>query len=1126
MSSDDIKREPTLHGSVGELSEVSQAALKAETMRNCWQRLRDWLWGYDFFVSYHWASGGVYAVNLAQMLRSNGFDVFLDRADYASGDDWKRMGQIALRNTQRLVLVATREAVTISKPVQHEVEIFTARGRQVVPIIFEDRFTDIDRSDYPTLKRLPDSQLFVDSGADSLATGPTRETVDELIRTHKVLRKRNLRALLTLIPAIIVVLFAAFATYQWADAFVAKKSALASFEDEKKAKEQAVKQRTKAEANSAANWYIRSQTASELEHDPIAGFLFACEASRTAPDNDPDLSRYLNRMVHLSFRCPPEVKNLTLRNGVARASFSENLEYVAIVEDGGGMSFHDLKTGKPLAVPPQIAKAEDSGKSIPPSFAPTGNRILTVTRFYNPERDPDERVDAALLQVWDFQTGTLLTPAVDSVGGGVDLDKLYLNYFKSPFFPQFSADGRTVFNDDGNTFGAFWVEEGKGRWPWTAGTKAFRPSKEGTVLKPRLAVSKNPERNWVMVVRPPGEGSTSASIDVLDARTGKSVFPDDKLIFVNGTVMSAGFSPDARYVVVASKQGGAYSIDRFEVTAVMRPVASGTAKGNVGLSEENVVTVTAVSNDGELAVFALYTPPKESWEPVEHKGFLLAHFGRGELRWLLPRDKYPDQMSQRFVTLNRHGTSFLMQTDDSGNEFAWHSGNSVTRVKLLRHQEMKPDADGERLATIDRDGSVMIWPRALAEEERATLLRAADPWLAAQWSTGSRELFTLNSKGDVEVWRLLALDKPELATKFHVGVRENVENATLTVCHEGTVLLVNADGVGIKVFSVASGQLSYDLREDGGFGYNDGLLEMGLTRSGDRVVSAEYFDDDMFTKIHRVWKKVRKVDSDDTLDQSHLGSEKSNEFRGLLRDASYRIKGVASASIVSFDLSSSMKKETFGSLRFPATGELARHIAERLILSAIEVQVVGETLKLQLPGGAWISLPRHAESETAVRCHPGMTRLVTPRTMEFNEVRHVALSPDGRAIALATEDRLRAFEVESGFPITETIRLGGTVFDIQFQSDSTSLVTADATGTVTVIPVQFGWNGKPKWLNHVTEAILGRTLDDQRKSVRISMDAMAEQRTRFLEELSNSRDSSPVRTLFLEKYGRPILNAR
>ncbi len=86
MSGDDTKPVSPQHVPVSELSQAAQAALKSESKRDWWQRLRNWLWGCDFFVSYHWASGGVSAVNPAQMLRSKGFDAFLDRADYASGD--------------------------------------------------------------------------------------------------------------------------------------------------------------------------------------------------------------------------------------------------------------------------------------------------------------------------------------------------------------------------------------------------------------------------------------------------------------------------------------------------------------------------------------------------------------------------------------------------------------------------------------------------------------------------------------------------------------------------------------------------------------------------------------------------------------------------------------------------------------------------------------------------------------------------------------------------------------------------------------------------------------------------------------------------------------------------------
>jgi hypothetical protein len=91
-------------------------------------------------------------------------------------------------------------------------------------------------------------------------------------------------------------------------------------------------------------------------------------------------------------------------------------------------------------------------------------------------------------------------------------------------------------------------------------------------------------------------------------------------------------------------------------------------------------------------------------------------------------------------------------------------------------------------------------------------------------------------------------------------VSENVdsENARLWVSHDGAVLLVNANGVGIKVFSRVTGELIYDLRVNGGFPHQDDSLAMGLTKSGDRVVCAEYFDDDMFTYSYRVWKKDRE----------------------------------------------------------------------------------------------------------------------------------------------------------------------------------------------------------------------------------------------------------------------------
>ena len=108
----------------------TSSAASASVRRESWYvRLKNWLWGHDFFISYHWGSGGTYAVSLAARLREKGYEVFLDRADYAMGDDWQRVGEIALRNTKRLIVIATRETPALL----HHVLLLVSFGLPSVP---------------------------------------------------------------------------------------------------------------------------------------------------------------------------------------------------------------------------------------------------------------------------------------------------------------------------------------------------------------------------------------------------------------------------------------------------------------------------------------------------------------------------------------------------------------------------------------------------------------------------------------------------------------------------------------------------------------------------------------------------------------------------------------------------------------------------------------------------------------------------------------------------------------------------------------------------------------------------------------------------------------------------------
>jgi hypothetical protein len=82
-------------------AQLSSADTGDNGSRSLPRRLLDFVFGYDFFISYSWSDGASYATALAPRLEADGFQVFLDRADYASGDDWKKVGAWTLRRTSQ-----------------------------------------------------------------------------------------------------------------------------------------------------------------------------------------------------------------------------------------------------------------------------------------------------------------------------------------------------------------------------------------------------------------------------------------------------------------------------------------------------------------------------------------------------------------------------------------------------------------------------------------------------------------------------------------------------------------------------------------------------------------------------------------------------------------------------------------------------------------------------------------------------------------------------------------------------------------------------------------------------------------------------------------------------------------
>ena len=111
--------------------------------RSLWQKLTDWIYGYDFFLSYRWSDGRDYALALASDLNGR-FDYFLDHEGYKPGDNWVLAGRTALRHTSCLILLCTKEALNDPKkrgnedPIIRELATFTDSGRRKVLILLDE----------------------------------------------------------------------------------------------------------------------------------------------------------------------------------------------------------------------------------------------------------------------------------------------------------------------------------------------------------------------------------------------------------------------------------------------------------------------------------------------------------------------------------------------------------------------------------------------------------------------------------------------------------------------------------------------------------------------------------------------------------------------------------------------------------------------------------------------------------------------------------------------------------------------------------------------------------------------------------------------------------------------------
>ena len=165
----------------------------------------DWIFGFDFFISYAHKDGTGYPSRLTASLAKLRLDAFLDKTIYSAGDDLSVETQRRVRMSQSLVVVCGPEALK-STWVTREVEVALDAGRRIVVIDVKGAFESAP-ADLP-LRVLLENHIRIREFLGDTDVGPSPGTVEQIemsFRSMKQLTRRIIAFAVSVAVFVVVV---------------------------------------------------------------------------------------------------------------------------------------------------------------------------------------------------------------------------------------------------------------------------------------------------------------------------------------------------------------------------------------------------------------------------------------------------------------------------------------------------------------------------------------------------------------------------------------------------------------------------------------------------------------------------------------------------------------------------------------------------------------------------------------------------------------------------------------------------------------------------------------------------------------------------------------------------------
>jgi WD40 repeat protein len=847
----------------------------------------------------------------------------------------------------------------------------------------------------------------------------------------------------------------------------------------------AVYQGLVASSNLASSRYTLSNVESEEHSEPAKALLLAAGAVEAVPRIDPLLDEYARRAEMLALASPRHMK---VADHAQLAVFSARLDKVATV-DGGRIRITNLRSGEPVHVPSLTEPHATVAAFTIPAFSPDGSRFVAGT----------DEISARSWRLRDGHSVPVETPKV-----------IVRGTLQSEFY--FSPNGLSALGWVGVETGDERGQHVQAAWDAESGAPASTAALGDVVRFGELAWSRNPAHNWGAILL------GKRRLQVIDVSTGAPVSPEFGPAAEEAEVVSLALSPDAEWLVTATRGGQdkGYELQLWSARDG-KPAEVAPMRSSERLQIQDVSTdgkkVLAVPDRGrdptrlQLWEFGRYSYPlpyRELGALPSPQSFWARIWGKSRLASFCGETGLVAAVSAEAAAWTGRGP----RVQSAFSIRLWHAetaqelSHSIRSAGGLVAWSVSPD--GREIATVTADGVVTVtdlfWhePIVSAVATPATnasrALRADRAWFTTDLSTaitatleGIRYVGGMpTSEGKpklvVQHWRLPELNPLWPQPVELIGDPMKLASAMVAFSPDGKRLAIGTSDV--RLFDTGSGALS-----GRPFAVRGRLLGVIFTSDGERIVLASEASNDKGKTFFRI--EQRKLDSgeevkDATVEWLRYGEGSSqSDFAGFTADARHflrvsagdRFTGDWSAveQLELLDLKKSSKLQIRFSRESPAPPALMAAVMQSASVfepvSSDEVIASLPAARIRIravPAGATL---RHVEARRSMVAPAGRSDATLT----------AVLSADARWIGTAAPGRreIRVWSTFTGMPSSEPLVRRTELVAMAFDPDAQHLWQIGRDGGPQATYIGMKRPGKPRWLDRAGEVLTSMRLTGQ-----------------------------------------------